>query len=49
MKVNVIIPVFNESGAIGYVLKDIPNHLVADVIVVNNGSTYNTAQIAAEL
>ncbi|KRP06762.1 MAG: glycosyl hydrolase [Sphingobacteriales bacterium BACL12 MAG-120813-bin55] len=49
MKVNVIIPVFNESGAIGYVLKDIPNHLVADVIVVNNGSTDNTAQIAAEL
>lgn len=49
MKVNVIIPVFNESGAIGYVLRDIPAHLVAEVIIVNNGSTDNTAQIAAEL
>lgn len=46
MKINVIIPVFNESGSIGYVLKDIPSDLVDEVIVVNNGSTDNTAQIA---
>ncbi|MFN3939647.1 MAG: glycosyltransferase family 2 protein [Chitinophagales bacterium] len=46
MKINVIIPVFNESGSIGFVLKDIPSKLVDEVIVVNNGSTDNTAHIA---
>jgi glycosyltransferase involved in cell wall biosynthesis len=45
-KINVIIPVFNESGSIGHVLKDIPANLVTEVIVVNNGSTDNTAEIA---
>lgn len=47
-KINVIIPVFNESGSIGYVLKDIPAGLVEEVIVVNNGSTDNTAEIASK-
>lgn len=47
MKINVIIPVFNESGSIGYVLKDIPL-FVNEVIVVNNGSTDNTAQLATD-
>lgn len=45
-KINVIIPVFNESGSIGHVLSDIPAGLVEEVIVVNNGSTDNTAEIA---
>jgi len=45
-KINVIIPVFNESGSIGHVLNDIPADLVSEVIVVNNGSTDNTAEIA---
>lgn len=45
-KINVIIPVFNESGSIGHVLQDIPANLVNEVIVVNNGSTDNTAEIA---
>ena len=45
-KINVIIPVFNESGSIGHVLQDIPANLVKEVIVVNNGSTDNTAEIA---
>jgi len=45
-KINVIIPVFNESGSIGHVLNDIPAGLVEEVIVVNNGSTDNTAEIA---
>lgn len=46
MKIHVIIPVFNESGSIGFVLNDIPKDLVEEVIVVNNGSTDNTACIA---
>ncbi|MFN0274805.1 MAG: glycosyltransferase family 2 protein [Chitinophagales bacterium] len=48
MKINVIIPVFNESGSIGSVLRDIPLGISEEVIVVNNGSTDNTAQIAKE-
>ncbi|MBK6730010.1 MAG: glycosyltransferase family 2 protein [Bacteroidetes bacterium] len=48
MKINVIIPVFNESGSIGYVLNDIPVDRVEEVIVVNNGSTDNTASIAKD-
>jgi len=48
MKVKVIIPVFNESGSIGFVLKDIPSSLVDEVIVVNNGSTDDTAEIAGK-
>lgn len=47
MKVKVIIPVFNESGSIGHVVSDIPAHLVNEVIVVNNGSTDDTANIAS--
>lgn len=47
MKVKVIIPVFNESGSIGHVVRDIPAHLVNEVIVVNNGSTDDTANIAS--
>lgn len=48
-KTIVIIPVFNESGSIGHVLRDIPADLVSEVIVVNNGSTDNTAEIAKGL
>lgn len=48
-KIVVIIPVFNESGSIGHVLKDIPADLVTEVIVVNNGSTDNTAEIARSM
>jgi len=45
-RIHVIIPVFNESGSIGHVLSDIPGDWVEEVIVVNNGSTDNTAEIA---
>ncbi len=48
MEIVVIIPAFNESGSVGNVIKDIPKDLVKEVIVVNNNSTDNTAQIAAD-
>ena len=46
MKINVIIPVFNEGDSIGLVLNDIPANWVEEVIVVNNGSTDDTARVA---
>lgn len=46
MSIVVIIPVLNEADAIGQVIGDIPQPLVDEVIVVNNGSTDNTVQVA---
>ncbi|MGK7389824.1 MAG: glycosyltransferase family 2 protein [Candidatus Cyclobacteriaceae bacterium M2_1C_046] len=45
-KVKVIIPAFNEENGIGQVLRDIPGHLVEEVVVVNNASTDQTEIIA---
>ncbi len=42
----VIIPAFNEAGAIGRVIRDIPSDQVDEIIVVNNASTDETAQRA---
>lgn len=46
MKIDVIIPAFNEEKSIGKVLNDIPKDLVREVIVCNNGSTDQTSQNA---
>ena len=46
MKVSVIIPVLNEEGAIAKVINDIPTTLVQEIIVVDNGCTDRTAEIA---
>ncbi len=45
-KVSVIIPALNEEKAIGYVLSTLPD-FIHQVIVVDNGSTDNTALIAS--
>lgn len=45
-KVCLIIPALNESSAIGKVIDDIPNELVDKVIIVDNGSTDDTSNIA---
>ena len=45
MKVSVIIPVLNEEQSIAAVLEDIPD-VASEVIVVDNGSTDQTASIA---
>ena len=45
-RVSVIIPAHNEAGAIALVLAEIPAGLAQEVIVVDNNSTDNTAEIA---
>ena len=47
-KIVVIIPAFNEEQSIGKVIAHIPSDLVAEVIVVNNNSTDDTAKVARE-
>lgn len=47
MKISIIIPAFNEEQAIGKVVGTLPKGLLDEIIVVDNGSTDNTAKIAA--
>lgn len=47
-KTVLIIPALNEALSIAAVLNDIPKSLVHEIIVVDNGSTDATAQIAQE-
>ena len=42
-----IIPALDEEDSIGRVLGDIPRDVVSDVIVVDNGSSDRTAEVAA--
>ena len=44
--IDVIIPVYNEADSIAYVIRDIPNDLVRNIIVCNNNSTDDTPDIA---
>ncbi len=46
MKIDLIIPVFNESETIEKVLKEVPTGLFARVIVVDNMSTDGTGDLA---
>ncbi|XWW47780.1 glycosyltransferase family 2 protein [Fibrella sp. USSR17] len=43
----VIIPAFNEENSVGNVIREIPMHVVSEVIVVNNNSNDQTAVQAA--
>ena len=47
-KIVVIIPALNEEGSIAMVLDDLPKDLVSEVIVVDNGSTDATSEIACD-
>ncbi len=47
MPVSIIIPALNEAESIGHVVRSMPWHLIAECIVVDNGSTDGTAAIAA--
>ena len=46
MIVDVVIPALNEERAVGLVVGAIPRHLVRHIVVCNNGSTDNTAEVA---
>lgn len=45
-KILVIIPAFNEEESIGKVIADIPKSLASEIVVVDNGSTDKTVDIA---
>ncbi|MEQ8714528.1 MAG: glycosyltransferase family 2 protein [Cyclobacteriaceae bacterium] len=45
-RIKVIIPAFNEQNAVGQVIDEIPMDIVDEIIVVDNGSTDNTQEIA---
>ena len=47
-RISVIIPAFNEQRSIGAVLADLPWSRLHEVIVVDNGCTDDTAQVAIE-
>jgi glycosyltransferase involved in cell wall biosynthesis len=47
-KIAVIIPALNEEKTIALVLNDIPKDLVDEVVVIDNGSSDRTAEIAKE-
>ena len=44
--ISVIIPALNEAESIGQVVSEMPWHLIAECIVVDNGSTDATAAVA---
>jgi glycosyltransferase involved in cell wall biosynthesis len=44
----VLIPAFNESNSIGKVIRDIPKHLVTEIIVIDNASSDDTAMVAED-
>jgi len=45
-KVSVVIPALNEAESIGTVVQSMPWEEIAECIVVDNGSTDNTAEVA---
>ena len=47
MKLSVVIPAFNEEQAIGEVIGAVPKDRVHDIVVVDNGSTDETAKKAS--
>ena len=47
-KILVIIPAYNEEDSIGKVIADIPKELACEIVVVDNGSTDRTAEIATQ-
>jgi glycosyltransferase involved in cell wall biosynthesis len=49
LPISIIVPALNEAESIGRVVSEMPWHLIAECIVVDNGSTDATASIAANV
>ena len=45
--IKVVIPAYNEEQSIAHVIADIPKNWVSEIVVVNNGSTDRTAEVAS--
>ncbi|MGY6560270.1 MAG: glycosyltransferase family 2 protein [Nitritalea sp.] len=48
MRIDVLIPAYNEENAVGHVVRALPKDLVRHVLVVNNASRDRTRQVAEE-
>jgi glycosyltransferase involved in cell wall biosynthesis len=48
VRITVVIPALNEEAAIGGVVREVPRHLVHEIIVVDNGSVDRTRDVAAD-
>lgn len=48
IKIDVIIPAYNEEASIDKVINDIPKDIVREIIVCNNASTDNTGKVASQ-
>jgi glycosyltransferase involved in cell wall biosynthesis len=46
LPISVIIPALNEAESIGFVVSEMPWHLIAECIVVDNGSSDGTGAVA---
>jgi len=46
MRIAVIIPALNEEDAIGLVVREVPRDLISEILVVDNGSSDRTAEVA---
>ena len=47
--ISVIIPAFNEEVSLPKVIGDLPRSMIQEIIVVDNASTDNTAEVARRL
>ena len=47
-RISIIIPAYNEEDSIGLVLKALPRQIIQEIIVVDNGSTDETARVAID-
>ena len=47
-RISIIIPAYNEENSIGLVLSALPRQIIQEIIVVDNGSTDETARVAIE-